>query len=1600
MRTARTEQTNAQRAGSTLVVVIGLLGLLMLLGFAIFSFANMESDNAVFFTESAKQPVDDFIKQPAKKKLFDWALEQIILGAPGSAPLSALTGGDKGLVPIMFGRDLHPFSGPGHDTLPTSINHSAAANGGSPLSMAGQPEPDVGYTSPGINNQFLAFNGYGLDTANRPVLIVKPSYHRPEILRGLDTSAGFATSPATAQAVLRAHADHVVGGKKRFIRTQADANALGLRGPFPFPYANRVQGVWRLRTWAPNTAYSVGDFVEPQTRDGYFYECRTAGTSPAGAEPTWPTINNNEVTSSSGIVWRRKAQPRYEYDADPDRDGIKEAVWLDLDFPAQQITSNKWVVPMFAITIYDADGLLNLNAHGNLAGDLTLNQSTVPFGGESGGQVQPIHRSNLGLLPSEVNPLYALAMRGNEELHPPGDVININGDDIYYADHVKQFGRAPASSMELANMAWFFANEGRIEVVSNNFADGFSGRNGELNRLLAAYDTASSTWSNDFALFPQPGNPGIDDDSNSSWAVRPGGGGRMVHPLDYRGSGQSLEPDGKKRKFTSYGLNQWLSYDGFSQGPGEAPSWNDASLLPGGGTTDLMNRINNELNPLLDDPREVELDLGEDASDTHDDARFRAREAAYLHYTKSGRLKSLLKYTMGTRPYSDPLSNSALHKAMRKQFTPTSFDLRTVGHTRYEPAADPKFRPWEFDADGHFPPHFEVASEPFRPALQNWLNVEHGDHFGSPQQYVQRLFSINQVLDDTSNPGGTPTLRNLTDHHGDPGQDELPITGVQADYSAAQWQEFRARRDRQWMARDLYVMLYTFCGGKNTPYTASNEITGNDTSRDADVNNDKLRNLYTDVQLREMAQFAVNVVDALDRDHVITKFEYDKDLNNGWDLDDNPYDVAEVTTDRAVVFGREAQQLTISETLFISAKKIGDADNMDMPFNHPATEYNDEKTRDFSYVELRNASRFPVNFQDGTWQLVIESVDPDPMTAPLKRRYLTIGTLSKPNKQVAAGGLFTIGTAGDADDVDTNDDPRPSRMRVKYETKPGDPTTLEDNFHRIAPYNSLDLDLIPDGDQNGFTLADENTVKIDGNPPTLRGDFLKLKNPDTAGVSGGEVKVRVILRRRVHPTRETPGRGVGDKKPIAAQSRDNPWVEVDRFTVPLRVFKIEKPKATEAPNIGIKTQLDILKSKERAQPLAPSDERIYTRPGIDKYEHNTLGNQNGASTTGFTLWESHFDRDFTTAAELLSLPLYGPEALYFAPDPNDSAKRIQRRIDRGHGLNRSGEWLAGVRKILHPRDYDGYGPDRRPGDVDFDDDANGTIDDASEWGTLGTDDRKLGTDSVGDAKYDNRWHRLFGLAGVPSRAAGMNRYRVTGRINVNTLRHPAVFAGLLDDRAAFPLGGFNPLRPGSKQTSYLSDTSEGTSRDWWVQLIKSRDGLDGPTQLYIPGMSTSRPFRGFDFVANKADSINDTLLRELPYDAGQNPHPDESRRHLFELGTRAERYGNNQVDHHTRHRLLSKILSNTTTRSNVFFVFVEIGFFEAANDGGVFRLGAKSRDIRTIRGFFVVDRSKAFGELNSNDFNAASTFSIKADNPTTPADEGFSFRNLILYETY
>ncbi|HEX6987065.1 MAG TPA: hypothetical protein VF170_16925, partial [Planctomycetaceae bacterium] len=204
-------------------------------------------------------------------------------------------------------------------------------------------------------------------------------------------------------------------------------------------------------------------------------------------------------------------------------------------------------------------------------------------------------------------------------------------------------------------------------------------------------------------------------------------------------------------------------------------------------------------------------------------------------------------------------------------------------------------------------------------------------------------------------------------------------------------QEWYARRDRQNLARDIYTLLYLLSDPDATP-TTNPVLTPNDLSR----------LVYSEAQLAEMAQFAVNLVDAMDPDDTITAFVYDKDLADGYTpLDDahgsldpsgpNPVPYNAVTGRyedpvRGIVFGVEAQKLAIGEALAVFAHRY---EQGGVPGDHYATEWNDQFHNDFAYVELQNMTPAAVPLNGG-WSIVCESDFAPATTGVAVPRTLTI----------------------------------------------------------------------------------------------------------------------------------------------------------------------------------------------------------------------------------------------------------------------------------------------------------------------------------------------------------------------------------------------------------------------------------------------------------------------------------------------------------------------------------------------------------------------------------------------------------------------------------
>lgn len=1585
---------NSDRAGSVLLVVIGLLGMLLLVGIAFYSFANSELSGGQFYADASKQ--DDTGLSP--DKLWSFALEQLIVGTNDTGKAnSALWGRRHALLSGILGRtglpnydgfDLTPYNGQGINlqSLPNgdpfvdqdydgaadasqtllNFNYSYAANGGSVPTVPTAPATDVDYTTPDINSLPLAFVGRGVDQTGTDVSVIIPSFHRPQLLRsGGAPIANWQTNPVTSQRVFRPHPNHICanGTNPRFL-SAAGTNALGQTvNPFPFGTALTLkQGAWDLS--AP----------------------------PAG------TLS-------------------YAWDADNDGDGVKEGIWMDLDFPVQSLSDGRMYVPLFSFTVLDADGLINLNVSGNQAG------VTFPITGLPLANGRHVSRSNQGLSRAEISPAWAMLA------DPATDSASTVQHNLFWNTPSGSFSR-----IEMANTESLFLNIGRPDFTDNptgtyTFSGGpgafepskyYPGRYGELDLMARNQYTASKFGmagigdggNRDFSMLPQPGRSAQlygasgDDDSDSligqsrwdtsnSYLFMGSSFSQMqsntaipsfIHPLDYYGDGNNLSTvtsvTGRVAQLSSSGLAtpiQWPSYASAQVAP-LIPSY----ATPGvdGTGSGFINYLNagagNALLPLahngvIDEADEIiaEWELATTNSTMVQDEVFGPDNMLELHATDADLTTATVQARMrNLAPFNFSLAANA--EAIRHQFTAASRDRKNFGMSPFVRRA------WEFntDSDGDatgdsFPPSSlapydgTTAGEPFRQALRNILFVKKNQINGSTHLAQLRL-NLNRFLvgyDVANGPSvsvygvnavvGAPVYRELTAHP----VGSLPSTPI----VAATWnanspsgppspndQEYWARYDRQLMARDIYVMLYMFGGGQDTGTVVNYATTSN---ADPDGPMGMPRPLYTDIQLKEMAQFAVNVVDDLDRDNVMTRFEFDVDLSNGWNVDDN-FSTTSETTDRLEVYGIERQELVISEFMGIKATK-------DTTGNHQATLY-DESAKDtyFGYVELQNVSPFSVVLGNGggagtynsPWRVTRQnSVDPT-----LERRLVLGNTLSAGT--VPPGALFSIGTTTDGR-TDGSGQHYSSDFRVNYDY---DATTASMDYNRIVPNvpeatpplitdnfpPASQLDLNWDADQNKFSLADGASTTL------TRGQFFE------SGMEGDGITL--ILERRLDPNRAAPT--------SAAEEADNPWVEVDRMdlaTNAIHEFRLKNADTgaiitTDTTNY----HLYQLVSTERTNPLSRSTEQAIAFAASPLVANtwtsdnnstvaktavniNGISSANSRLTAALTNYQLHFDRDFASVVDLLQVPLYGPEAL---------TQRVALRaqfdepsVPTAPTVPKTTSYLAQER-FLRPLHIENVNVRLTNGDA-----------------------VSLPVSTYDVPAINNRWYRLLEFTEVPNQTEqGLRTFpyamRNSGAINLNTLRHRGVLAGLIDDpdnpnTPAFE-GHHNPAY--ASEAVMLQDLYE--SRDWWLQYLLSRDGVDPLTQLILPGTAAGRPFRSLNMAERANNGLEDTVLRGLPLDmpaVPASPAIYADHRSLFEARVASDRpslSGLDLVDPGTRHRLLRKVVNSSTTRSNVFIVWISTRYFEAISTsngagGSDIQIGDVLQGAPDHRGFFIVDRS-------------------------------------------
>ena len=261
-------------------------------------------------------------------------------------------------------------------------------------------------------------------------------------------------------------------------------------------------------------------------------------------------------------------------------------------------------------------------------------------------------------------------------------------------------------------------------------------------------------------------------------------------------------------------------------------------------------------------------------------------------------------------------------------------------------------------------------------------------------------------------------------------------------------------------------------------------------------------------------------------------------------------------------------------------------------------------------------------------------------------------------------------------------------------------------------------------------------------------------------------------------------------------------------------------------------------------------------------------------------------------------------------------------------------------------------------------------------------------DAAGTVKPSPQFHRILEYLNVPSWYTGtevqvnptaasgnagvhafhppFNRiptYREPGRINLNTIYRPDVFMGLMN---GFPFPPVNNV-------------------DIWTRFVFSRRGdtqadILAPTSFPTEFANPFRSYGGATLTNRTPDpEINATLLRADPTDANKplfeytstNPADETNRNPYF------------------RYEGLQRLGNLVTTRSNVYAVWITVGYFEVEPaippdptkwpDGFQLsrELGMDTGEIERHRAFYIFDRSIPVGFQRGQDLNVKNAILVE-----------------------
>jgi hypothetical protein len=732
-----------------------------------------------------------------------------------------------------------------------------------------------------------------------------------------------------------------------------------------------------------------------------------------------------------------------------------------------------------------------------------------------------------------------------------------------------------------------------------------------------------------------------------------------------------------------------------------------------------------------------------------------------------------------------------------------------------------------------------------------------------------------------------------------------------------------AQRARQHMAHELFELFWRVTGAGDPALMPSSDARDHDTTRwDA---------------LRWLAQLAVNFVDFVDEDDYMTPFNWFTDPNSG---------------KQEWVHGTELPRVLVNEVYAEYTNLPGDTGLNEKPRRATRLKGN-------VWVELYNPFR-----------------DDPPLTAPYRKAEAQLEM--PPAGSQPAYGVYRLIVARM-----TNDIRQPHNVRGEITPSTGFPIRVLSTFSQEvnAPPSTVDTRVLlgadassnrgysaPIGENKGFyvigpDLGPGETSPFPAGIETLKRSEMSYALP--ANYPRLLLKPSVLLQRLACP--HLP------PQPDPALPLYNPYITVDY----VRDVETNYAAAVGLDGAGMPEPVELIAraSVGRKQPYAAHSSQLkQQQPApalLDQPQHSFFQHNVDSTTPGPNWrqppdryppfdWLTHADRPLISAMELLHVSGFKPHELtqQFRTGDTDREKFTHRApwFDEGlaglsnpqsHRLYRLFEFLTTHNRSLGRGSVSTkstlglsqpFGLSAYPNQKVTPQAMSGVTPSGGTWrievgSTLVIDQGLLREEVVRVKEVEQginptwfiadflRWHGAeFTI--TPTTISE----RVPGMINLNTVWDEEIFLALSD--------------PNSANTFTVE-----TARAMFKSLVNSRTvsgdvpgGNDQPFLGLAPGLLPGK---------NAASGLQDTLLRF------ENPGAQ----------TRVPILGVPGQPHpYLTYELLTKIFNSTTVRSNVFAVWLTVGFFEVTDDRArPVKLGAEigraeNRHVRH-RMFAIVDRS-------------------------------------------